>query len=308
MSFLPIIREFIDCEINVKNHSTYTVDGYIRYLDEFHTFLPDKEPKDLLFSDILAYRKHLNEKGLSLRTQNIYLITLRNLLRFCFLRDIPTLDPKKVELSKIPKKPVDYLELGEIERILKQIDLKTVIGLRDMAIIHTFICTGMRVGELVKMNWRDVDTKTKEFVIQGKGGKPRPAFLSPQAAYYIREYMATRKDYSDALFINYRNARQTTIAGEKRRLSCVAVQSLVRNYGKKARIQKKVVPHIFRHSFGTHLLRGGANLRYIQELLGHEQITTTQIYTHVTSRDLKETCNDLFKVKIFKESYAKVFN
>jgi len=185
---------------------------------------------------------------------------------------------------------VEYLSREELERLFLTVNADGIRGLRDTAILETLYSTGLRVSELVSLNRSQVDLVRREFMVRGKGRKTRIVFLSDRAAEAIEKYLASRSDNFDALFLNYRHSKQKEdiTLGEKRRLSTVMVEYLVRNYARKAGIIKKVTPHVLRHSFATELLINGADIRSVQEMLGHASITTTQIYTHLTNKRLRE--------------------
>ena len=211
---------------------------------------------------------------------------MRAFLKYLTKNDIKTLAPEKIELSKIPKRSVEVLSREELERIFKAVDRLDKAGLRDIAILETLYSTGLRVSELASLNRNQVDLKRREFMVRGKGAKPRIIFLSEKAAQAITKYLKSREDNFDPLFIN--NMKGDITDHEKKRLSTVSIEAIVRKYARKAGVVKKVTPHTLRHSYATELLINGADIRSVQEMLGHSSITTTQIYTHVTNKKLKE--------------------
>jgi site-specific recombinase XerD len=245
---------------------------------------------------IHKYRIYLNrysdERGRTLggKTQNYHLIALRAFLKYLSKNDIPSLAPEKVELGKTPKRTVDFLTREEVARLLDAVDIAKDSGARDRAILETLFSTGLRVSELRGLNRGQVDLKRKEFMVRGKGSKPRIVFLSDRCVEWLERYMKTRDDNWKPLFINARRSRNDDDLDlhEKRRLSAVSIQNIVRAAARQAGIIKKVTPHTIRHSFATNLLFRGADLRSVQDMLGHASITTTQLYTHITNKQLRE--------------------
>jgi len=293
MKLSHYIRKFLEyCEIT-KNRSPKTLENYNHYLKRFQDFLnKDPEPKDINLQIIEDYRLFLNRfsdaKGndLSIKTQNYHIIALRAFLKYLIKNDIETLSPEKIELAKIPERTVEVLSRDELDRLFLAVDQSKKTGPRDIAILETLYSTGLRVSELVNLDRDKVDLKRREFMIRGKGRKPRIVFLSKKAAQRIEIYLKTRDDNHAPLFIN--NLKGEILDDEKRRLSTVSVQSLVRKCALKAGIIKKVTPHTLRHSYATELLINGADIRSVQEMLGHSSITTTQIYTHLSDKKLRE--------------------
>lgn len=290
------IRKFLEHVEVGKNQSVKTIENYNHYLTRFLEWYGDKKPNQINLNDIHKYRLYLNRyeddrgRTLGIKTQNYHIIALRAFLKYLIKNDIPTLPPEKIDLQKIPERTVEYLDREELERLFAAIPRNKIKGLRDRAIVETLYSTGLRVSELVSLNRSQVDLKRKEFMVRGKGKKPRIVFLSDRACKFIEEYLKQRHDNFDPLFINHGRARKgdDITLGEKRRLTTVSVQNIVRGAALKAGIIKKVTPHVLRHSFATELLINGADIRSVQEMLGHSSITTTQIYTHVTNKRLKE--------------------
>jgi site-specific recombinase XerD len=227
--------------------------------------------------------------GLATITQSYHLIALRSFLTYCSKRDIHTLTPEKIELPKVTRKQVSFLNADELTRLFSVIDISTTIGLRDRAIIELLYASGLRVSELTNLNRDHINLKRREFVVRGKGQKDRPVFISQQAADWITAYLGARTDNVQPLFIRYSGAETGDTTGEFKRLTPRSIQRLVAHYAKLAGITKHVSPHTMRHSFATGLLTNGADLRSVQSLLGHSNISTTQVYTHVTDPQLRET-------------------
>jgi integrase/recombinase XerD len=291
-----LIREHINkfleyCE--VTNKSSKTIENYRHYLKRFEGFLSENiKPKNLTLEKVQNYRLYLNrfkdDKGrpLGVTTQNYHLIALRVFLKHLVKNDIDTLAPEKIELIKTSKRSVEVLSREEIDRLFSAVDQTKAHAARDTAILETLYSTGLRVSELSSLNREQVDLKRREFMVRGKGDKPRIVFLSKNAADKIQAYIKERDDNFKPLFTN--NMKADITEDEKRRLSTVSIENIVRKCALKAGIIKKVTPHTLRHSYATELLINGADIRSVQEMLGHSSITTTQIYTHVTNKKLKE--------------------
>ncbi len=297
MKLAELITRFLEHAEVTKNQSSKTIQNYTHYLSRFCKWYGNKDTKDITLQNIQDYRLYLNRlnddngnKLLSIKTQNYHIIALRAFLKYCVKNDIETLSPEKIDLSKIPERTVEYLTREELERLFDTVGISGMRSLRDKAILEMLYSTGLRVSELVSLNLSQVDLERCEFMVRGKGRKPRIVFLSERAVSAIGSYIKARDDNFEPLFLNYRNGKrgEDITLGEKRRLSTVMIEYLVRNYARKAGIIKKVTPHILRHSFATELLINGADIRSVQEMLGHSSITTTQIYTHLTNKRLKE--------------------
>lgn len=296
MSLKNLIQQFLEhCEVE-KNQSLKTIDNYGRYLRRFSEFAGDIDVAKIDLPLVQKYRLHLNRvedargRTLSKKTQNYHVIALRAFLKYLIKNDIATLAPEKVELSKIPERTVEFLTREEVETLFAAVNKKWETAKRDLAILETLYSTGLRVSELAALNRNQVDLKRREFMVRGKGRKPRIVFLSERAVKRIEDYIKSRNDAFDPLFINRGRARSASdiTKGENRRLTTVSIEALVRKYAMLAGIIKKVTPHTLRHSFATDLLQNGADIRAVQEMLGHASITTTQIYTHLTNRRLRE--------------------
>ena len=293
MKLSHYIRKFLEHLEVTKNSSPKTLENYSHYLKRFQEFMKeDLAPSKLTLEHIHQYRLHLNRiedrkgKTLGTKTQNYHVIALRAFLKYLTKNDVQVLAPEKIELSRIPERTVEVLSREELERIFESIDPKYKNAKRDTAIIETLYSTGLRVSELRSLNRDQVDLDRGEFMVRGKGDKPRIVFLSGRATEAIRDHLSIRQDNFNPLFIN--QLKSDILADEKRRLSSVSVQNVVRKYALKAGIIKKVTPHTLRHSYATELLNNGADIRSVQEMLGHSSITTTQIYTHVSNKKLKE--------------------
>lgn len=289
------ILKFLEHAEVGKHQSGKTIENYHHYLKRFSEFVGKIKPEDIDLDLIHEYRLYLNRykdrygSKLSVKTQNYHVIALRAFLKYLIKNDIKTLAPEKVDLSKIEERTVEYLNRDELERLMNSLRENTKQGLRNRAIVETLYSTGLRVSELTSLNRSNIDLERREFMVRGKGRKTRIVFLSERSAEYIRKYLITRKDEFEPLFINYGRARSKDMGkSESRRLTPNSVQEMIRNVGLRAGIIKKVTPHTIRHSFATELLLNGADIRSVQDLLGHASITTTQIYTHITDKKLRE--------------------
>lgn len=274
--------------------SAKTAENYKLYIERFVEFTEDIEVEKITSEIVRKYRlwlsryKNINGDELATITQSYHLIALRGFLHYLSTRDIATLSPNKITLPKITRKQVTFLYDDEISRLLEQIDTSNEQGLRDRAIIELLFSSGLRVSELVKLNRDHVNTKRREFMVRGKGGKDRPIFISTVAADSIEQYLDTRDDSLPPLFLNYSRNTPETNSGDFRRLSARSIERILNRYTRLAGITKHVSPHTLRHSYATGLLMNGADIRSVQSMLGHSNISTTQIYTHVTDEHLRE--------------------
>lgn len=284
------IQEYLQYLEIEKNRSPKTVENYGRYLRIFTDQSKIKSPKDITDESVRTFRITLaRQKGtdgdLKKRTQGYYIIALRNFLKYCIKRNIPTgISPDQIELPKIPQRQIDIMEYNDLERFLATPQGEGVKALRDKALLEMLFSTGLRVSELCALS-RYHDFKRGEITVRGKGGKLRVVFLSPSTIQAIQKYLDKRGDADEALFVSFSKAKNPKVLG---RIIPRTVQRLVQHYAKKAGILGKVTPHQLRHQFATDLLMNGADLRSVQELLGHANISTTQIYTHLTNKGLKE--------------------
>lgn len=280
-----------------KNRSLSTTINYNRYLSRFIEFALQNgvsQPEQITLELVQKWRLHLarqkNQKGEELKkiTQAYHVIALRAFLKYLTKRDIKTLAAEKIELPKIQRNSVDFLDGEEIARLLETPSTKNPVGIRDRAILETLFSTGLRVSELVSLNRDKVNIERGEFSVRGKGGKERLVFLSDTAKYWLARWLALREDDYPALFIPITKKGKIIQKGKDLRLTARSVERLVKKYAQKAGITKNVVVHTLRHSFATDLLMSGADLRSVQQLLGHASVTTTQIYTHITNQQLRE--------------------
>ncbi len=297
----PLQKE-IDSYLNFccldKNLSPNTLDLYRYYLTAFVEWAsqdkPLLSPIDVTQDLVQSFRVYLTKKRsgrqgfLKRSTQNYFLIALRGLLRFLTTKGISTLAADAVLLGKMRDRSVRFLEPRHVESLLAAPNLGTLAGARDRAILELLFTTGLRVSEAVGLNRDHVNLDRREFGVIGKGGKARVVFLSPAAAESIAQYLRRRADAWRPLFVRHKGAVSGNDRGEGMRLSVRSVERLVTFYGRSARLPFSISPHVLRHSFATDLLINGADLRSVQELLGHANVSTTQIYTHVTNPRLKE--------------------
>lgn len=295
--FLTDYLNYLEIE---KNRSPKTVENYERYLKRFLNWAKIQNPEQISNDVVRNYRLRLNRANPPLKkiTQAYHLIALRNFLKYLAKRDIKTLTADKIELGKTGDRQIDFLENEEVERLLDAANGNSQKNRRDKAILELLFSTGLRVSELCSLNRDSVNIKRGEFAVRGKGGKIRVVFLSDSAKSALENYLNQRKDVDESLFV--RNFKSPCFAkatqGEKDtsskiqdlRLTPRSIQRMVKFYAAKAGIVKNIHPHTLRHSFATDLLRNGADLRSVQSLLGHANVTTTQIYTHVTDTQLKE--------------------
>lgn len=281
-----------------KNLSPLTIRNYTHYLQRFINWFKHEGYQDLkeLDQEIMRkYRVYLNRyeddqgERLSKTTQSYHIIAMRSWLKWLVKNDESVLHPEKVDLPKSESTPMKFASTDEIQRLLSQPKVSTQIGLRDRAILETLFSTGLRVSELVSLDRDQIDLDRQEFGVVGKGRQPRVVFLSDQAVIWIKRWLQSRDDHWQPLFIRFSGAKpEITSDGEEMRLSARSVQRLVKKYSKKAHLPVDLTPHAIRHSFATDLLNNGAGLRDVQELLGHKNVATTQIYTHVTRPKLKK--------------------
>jgi site-specific recombinase XerD len=292
-----------------KGRSLSTVSNYDLYLSRFIGHSKVKNPSDITDDAVREFRLWLNRQlarpsftgGSSLgyrggetlkkKTQNYYLIALRSFLKYLSRQGVQTLAADRIELAKVPERSLDLISKDDLERLLKGPDTTTLMGLRDKAMLELLFSTGLRVSELCGLN-RDLNLKSDEFYVRGKGEKVRVVFLSPTAKEALTAYLNKRDDMDEAMFVQTRlgkgkSKKMLADNGKTLRLTPRSVERIVKLYAIKAGISKKVTPHVLRHSFATDLLRNGADLRSVQMMLGHAHIGTTQIYTHMTDKELR---------------------
>lgn len=293
MKFVKVKTDFLEYLEVEQNRSQKTIANYDHYLTRLIDFAGDITVKDIDPELIRKWRLWLNRLGtntsdeLQKTTQNYHLIALRSFLKYCAKRDIPALSADKIELARTVRKQVTFLTPEELARMFAEPDLNKLSGLRDRAILELLFSSGLRVSELVGLDRDHINLKRREFMVRGKGQKDRPIFISPDAAEWIQKYLDERADNTKPLFVRYSGSKQVDLTGNFHRLTARSVQRLVARYALLAGITKHVSPHTLRHSFATDLLMNGADLRSVQALLGHSNISTTQIYTHVTDPHLK---------------------
>ena len=295
MYLSELVNDFTEHLEVEGGRSLKTIENYRLYLERFIEFSGDITVDKITSEQVRRFRlwlnRHINDsnQSLSLITQSYHLIALRGFLTYLSRRDIQSLSADKIILPKTARKQVTFLHYDEISSLLSQIDLDTEVGLRDRAIIELLFSSGLRVSELVNLNRDHINLNRKEFMVRGKGQKDRPVFVSKGAAERVSDYLASRHDSLVPLFISFcRFTGQTDTSGDYRRLQSRSIQRMVSHYAKMAGITKHVSPHTLRHSFATDLLMNGADLRSVQAMLGHSNISTTQVYTHVTDQHLKD--------------------
>ncbi len=293
MQFSKAKTDFLEYLEIEQNRSQKTIQNYDHYLTRLLDFAGDIKVADITPELIRKWRLWLNRLGtnvsdeLQKSTQNYHLIALRSFLKFCAKRDTPALPADKIELARTVRKQVTFLNEEELGRMFAQPDLGKLSGLRDRAILELLFSSGLRVSELVGLDRDHINLKRREFMVRGKGQKDRPIFISPAATKWLDHYLQKRQDNTRPLFARYSGRKSVDVSGNYHRLTARSVQRLVAHYALLAGITKHVSPHTLRHSFATDLLMNGADLRSVQAMLGHSNIATTQIYTHVTDPHLK---------------------
>ncbi|AKM77952.1 MAG: Tyrosine recombinase XerD subunit [Candidatus Wolfebacteria bacterium GW2011_GWE1_48_7] len=285
-----LLKEYLDYLEIEKNRSKKTGENYGRYLQKFIDTEGIRTEEDITIGRVRDFRLHLarssNGRGdqYNKSTQSYYIIALRNFLKYLAKNDHKVLSPDKIELPKVPMRQIEVIEYDELERLLGAVNGGDTKALRDRAILEVLFSTGLRISELCSLN-RYMDFDRGEVTVRGKGNKLRVVFLDTKAVAAIKQYLDRRGDAEEAMFVSYTKAASPKVIG---RIIPRAVQRLVDHYSRKAGIAKHVHPHMLRHSFATDLLINGADLRSVQEMLGHANIATTQIYTHITNKELKE--------------------
>jgi site-specific recombinase XerD len=293
-----LIRKFLEHLEIEKNCSRLTVRNYQHYLEVLLDYLQETIKREIKIGDVTKdtvreFRLFLSRKAgvdgdMKVVTQGYYIIALRSLLKWCIRNDVKCLAPEKLDVPKNKEHSLKFLDSGEISRLLNQPLLSTAVGLRDKAILEILFSTGLRVSEMVSLNRDQINLKTREFGVVGKGGKTRVVFISKQSAEFISRYLRARTDKHKPLFTRIGGKKDISLTDENMRLRARSVQRLVKHYVTLAKLPVMATPHTLRHSMATDLLRAGADLRSVQEILGHKNIATTQIYTHVTDARLRE--------------------
>jgi len=304
------IRAFLEYIELERGHSQLTIRNYSSYLEKFAQFAQENGITSVSKIDleiIKKWRLALHRRNLSNKTLNYYMIAIRSFLKYLSKMDVKSLAPEKIELADTPDREIHFLEKDEVGRILEAFNGNRILDLRNRAILETLFSTGLRVSELVGLNRDEINLERNEFSITGKGGKRRLVFLSEEASEFLQKYLGKRYDLDKAVFVKSKvksrlsrlngeaEAEKSKIeAGKKElaelggRLTTRQVERIVKEAAKKAGVIKKTTPHTLRHSFATDILRSGADLRSVQNLLGHSSVTTTQVYTHVTDKHLRE--------------------
>ncbi|HSX28516.1 MAG TPA: site-specific tyrosine recombinase/integron integrase [Candidatus Saccharimonadales bacterium] len=294
MDISELLIDFLEYLEIEKNRAQKTSENYHLYLMRFLEFAGDVQADQINDELIRRFRlwlaRYENEQHdqLSKITQSYHLIALRHFLRYLAKRNIASLSPDKIELPSVKRKQVTFLGDDELARLFAQPNPETEAGKRDLAILHLLYSGGLRVSELVNLNRDHINLKRREFMVRGKGQKDRPIFISPEAAQHLEAYLAARTDTLQPLFLRMAGSERIDRSGDFKRLTVRSVQRLVAHYAKLAGITKKVSPHTLRHSFATGLVSRGADLRSVQAMLGHSNIATTQVYTHVTDPHLRK--------------------
>lgn len=295
MNLSALITDFLEYLELERNTSQLTIKNYDHYLRRFLEFAQDINPKDIDLNMVRKYRLYLSrysdpktKKGLKRITQNYFMIALRAFLRYLARIDVETLSPEKVELGDTDPRPLKVLDETHLRNLLDAPDTAKKDGIRDRAILETLFSTGLRVSELASLNRDTINLQRREFGIVGKGGKERVVFISDSAAHWLEKYLNIRQDTFKPLFIRFQGRINLENNGEGMRLTSRSIERVVEKYVKALGLPVKATPHTLRHSFATDLLINGADIRSVQEMLGHSNISTTQIYTHVTNAHLKD--------------------
>ncbi len=292
--FSDYMTDFLEYMEVERGRSLRTIENYSHYLNRFDEFAGEINVARITTDVISKWRQWLNRyvgedgRSISRITQNYHLIAMRSFLRYLAKRDVKSLSPDKIELAQAKRPQVSFLDKDEVHRLMEVVKSDTNTGLRDRAILALLFSTGLRVSELVALNRDSINLERGEFSIRGKGQKDRPVYVSDSATYMLSAYLESRKDDFDPLFIHFSGSKSELEGGEYTRLTTRSIQRIVEKYAKLAGITKHVTPHTLRHSFATDLLMNGADIRSVQGLLGHSNIATTQVYTHITDPHLKD--------------------
>jgi site-specific recombinase XerD len=292
------VNDFLEYLQVERGSSPLTIRNYKHYLSRFMLWMEShgirEELKDINQDMVRSFRVYLSNlpdgqgSTLSRRTQGYHVIALRSFLKWLIRNDFTVMAPDKIDLPKVEERQVKFLTGEQVDRLLNAPSLDSIQGKRDKAILEVLFSTGLRVSELTKLDRDKVNLETREFGIIGKGGKARVVFLSSRATDWLVKYLNERSDHFRPLFIHHKGQSNPTTPDEKMRLTPRSVQRMIKKYSHKMKMPIEVTPHVMRHSFATDLLNAGADIRSVQEMLGHKNISTTQIYTHVTNRQLKD--------------------
>ncbi len=288
------IDDFLEYLQVERGASPLTVRNYRHYLSRFVNWLKKENVRqnisDINPDIVRMYRVYLAnfDPVLSAKTQGYHAIALRSFLKWLVKNDYAVMSPDKIELPKIKERQVSFLSGEQVDRLLSSPTLSNINGKRDKAILEMLFSTGLRVSELTKINRDDINFERRELGVIGKGGRARVVFLSNRASEWIENYLKARKDHFKPLFVRHRGRLGPGTNDEATRLTPRSVQRMVKKYARKVKIPVEVTPHVLRHSFATDLLMAGADIRSVQEMLGHKNIATTQIYTHVTNKQLRD--------------------
>ena len=292
------VNQFLEYLQVERGCSPLTIRNYRHYLSRFILWMDSQGIRENLTdinSEVIrsfrVYLSNLPGEGkvlMARRTQGYHAIAIRSFLKWLLKNDYAVMAPDKIELPKIEERRVKFLNGEQVDRLLNAPSQSTIQGKRDKAILEVFFSTGLRVSELTKLDRDKIDMDRREFGIIGKGGKARVVFLSQRATDWLIKYLNERDDHFKPLFIRHKGKIEPTTPDEKMRLTPRSVQRMVKKYSHKMKLPVEVTPHVMRHSFATDLLMAGADIRSVQEMLGHKNISTTQIYTHVTNKQLRD--------------------
>ncbi len=288
MKAAKYLKDYLDYLEIEKNRSLKTRDNYERYLKAFFAFAEIGSPSDITEESVRSFRLELARRSLKKITQSYYVIAIRNFLKFLVKKDLNVLSPDKIELPRVAKMEIDIPEYGDLERLLSSPKNQGLRSLRDKAILEVLFSTGLRLSELCSLD-RYLDLARGEVTVRGKGDKLRLVFLSDRSKAAIKNYLSKRTDADQALFVSLtRTHSPGQVPKVLGRIKPRAVQRMVDYWSRKAGLAKKIHPHTLRHAFATDLLINGADMRSVQELLGHSNISTTQVYTHLTNKELRD--------------------
>mgnify|MGYP001569090182 CR=1 FL=1 len=285
-------EEFLDYLSVERGCSPLTIRNYRHYLSRFNNWLQQENIrqnlKDINQDIVRGYRVYLANLGLGRSTQGYHAIALRSFLKWLIKNDYPVMAPDKIDLPKVPDRRIKFLAGDQIDRLLNAPTMSTIQGKRDKAILEVLFSTGLRVSEIVGLNRDKIDLNRREFGVVGKGGRARVVFLSTRASEWLKKYLDSRDDHFKPLFIRHKGKIEPTTPDEKMRLTPRSFQRLIKKYVRKIKLEVDATTHSLRHAFATDLLMAGADIRSVQEMLGHKNISTTQIYTHVTNKQLRD--------------------